>query len=162
MAGMRVGHSQMTGMKPFDEADFFADVPVWSDFEKIEPLYPCTRWVFTTRDVESWFTSFKEVLGRYYLDLMWHSDVGIGALTGSIEQSRIREHVSYKRIFGKHASIDRETWYFAYRAHEEAIERFFDTLDEWRRIKIDVSKPGEFPRFLKWLGSPLVCFPKVR
>jgi hypothetical protein len=162
MAGLRIAHSNMTGIKLFNEADFFADVPVWSDFQTIESSHPGSRWVYTTRHVESRFTSFKEMLGRYYLDLMWHMDIAVGALSGEVNKDRVREYVSYKRIFGKHASVDRDVWYFTYRAHEEAVGRFFDTLDDTRKIIVDVSKQEDFHRFVEWLGFPLVRFPKVR
>lgn len=162
MSGMRISHSNMTGIKPFDEADFFADVPVWADYEKLEAMHPQSRFVYTIRDPESWFKSFKDALGSYYSDLMWYSDVGIDILTGKAEYHRLKEHVAYKKVFGMHRDVKPETFIGTYLAHKRMVTGFFERLDDWRKIVIDVSRPRELEKFLEWLGLPLVHFPKVK
>lgn len=167
VAMRRLGYQSGHCLSPFqwskmDNYDFVCDSPVPSRFIELERIYPKSKYIFTTRDIETWLAScetfFKEKRPPEIIKEKWLLEYR-------------------KEIFGT-AKFDPGLFEETYYKHTERIRKHFlenssrlVTLDitngeGWEKlvdflgISIDLKKLGPFPNndFIKrqetnWLNE---------
>ncbi|WP_338591171.1 sulfotransferase [Shewanella khirikhana] len=62
-APLKVAHMAFTKAS-FEAADAIADAPVFSDYQKLDKLYPGSKFVYLERTIDSWLPSMQRLLER--------------------------------------------------------------------------------------------------
>ncbi|QYK05548.1 sulfotransferase family protein [Shewanella zhangzhouensis] len=62
-AQLKVAHMAFTKAS-FEAADAIADAPVFSDYKKLDKLYPNSKFVYLERTIDSWIPSMQRLLER--------------------------------------------------------------------------------------------------
>ncbi|WP_232280508.1 sulfotransferase [Shewanella amazonensis] len=63
LAPLKVAHMAFTKAS-FEAADAIADAPVFSDYQKLDKLYPGSKFVYLDRTIDSWLPSMQRLLER--------------------------------------------------------------------------------------------------
>ena len=125
----------------------FSDSPICVSFERLFHRFPKSKFILTTRDLESWTRSIKR-----------HMEF----VRGSSDLKFLREAARYadpnnKPMFG---DFDAEL-YFQFRSYEDAYRSFHHRVDDFfvgnkasRLLRIDLSEGNSWGPICKFLDRP--------
>lgn len=148
--GLRVRHAMHLSRSSLDDADAFADTPIWCDWPLLAETYPDSKFILTTRDKKAWFESFKRRLGPFYNQILMDESTVRGGPRGV-------DLRCYRTVF--QSMPLRQSFFGAiYDQHERTAR---DTLSSQRLLVIDVSESGALKKVSEFLGLEPVDFPNV-
>jgi hypothetical protein len=148
--GLTTIHAMHLSRSGYNDADAFADTPIWSEWDRLADLFPAAKFVLTLRDPESWFVSFKKTLSGCYYNLLRQSENSKGNI--GIDRR------CYVKVFHGHP-IDRDHFLPIFERHKQAVQNRFKGTG--RLLTIDVSQEGELARLAEFLKLRPVDFPNV-
>lgn len=89
--------------------DFLNDMPIYYRYKELDHVFPDSKFIFTTRDLDSWLNSAKELWTK--------QQVAIDCNTGDFG-------IYTKEFFGVD-HYDEQAFIDAYLCHKEGVEHYF-------------------------------------
>ena len=137
--GFRSGtfrHSQRLGLERWIEGDFtpdyliefdaMTDLPIGCFFRELDARYPGSKFVLTTRDIESWLKSIARQFQANPHPKPFNRDTRLMAYGASVFNEGM-----FRRAFQRHEREVRE--HFAFAPEKLLVVNFFEG-DGWERI----------------------------
>jgi hypothetical protein len=124
--------------------DAAADTPIAANFVQLDRMFPNSKFIYTTRNIEDWLSSCARFWAKR--QAIFDSEKPITDL--------------HQRLY-KTTTFDRELFTAAYRRHDAFVRKYFaDRPDDW--IEFDICEGGgDWPVLCKFLGTdiPTIPFP---
>ncbi|WP_299263195.1 sulfotransferase [uncultured Psychrosphaera sp.] len=148
--GLSVAHTGFT-KQTFEMADVISDAPCFSEYPHLDKLFPNSKFIYLTRELDKWLPSITMLLGK----MAPHLKPKTGVF-----------HPILKRSFHNTFSIDLPLSYSeltnCYKRHEKAVQEYFENRDDF--LSIDVSEPNSLLKMSRFLGLSAkkdATFPKL-
>lgn len=153
MLGLRTQHVVLEGYHGYDA---FCDTPVWADWRELVERYPNSKWILTTRDAESWVTSFEKNLLTDYNRLL---KLGLNTNQGKRISQDVR---AYTKVFGARR-FDRELFKRIFIEHHDRVLAYFEDVNRQNLLVLDVANPSALSELLMFLGKQYgdLTFPRL-
>jgi hypothetical protein len=131
--------------KDFLLFDAFSDICVSHQFEWLYHTYPNSKFIYTTRDVQSWRISLQSHYERM------HADGALQSLRTAAYKSRFRNAGGEmdNNLYARH-----DSWENAYRAFDTRVRSFFDGPRSDRFLELAVVKGEGWNTLCPFLGHP--------
>ena len=140
--GFKTAHNAYTE-NSFREAEVIADTPVFCDYKKLDQHFNNSKFIYLTRNRESWLPSIKQLLQRMLINLQ-RSDGGFNP------------HLKrcYKEVFHSlsEENIMRDDFLFeCYQRHQNEVFDYFGNRSS-DLLTIDVSDSNSYKNLLEFLN----------
>jgi hypothetical protein len=134
--------------------DAFSDICVSHQFEWLYHTYPNSKFILTTRPVDSWAVSVE----RHYKNQ--HGSCGPSALKTSSAKRRFRNRGGQIEA---NLYTQYQSWPEAYAAFSERVDGFFEDKPKHRFLELSVVEGEGWERLCPFLDKPLpsVDFPNL-
>ena len=130
--------------------DAFSDIGIAADFETLAHQFPTSRFILTTRSIETWEISvrrhYRQQLGILKPDSLRRLAVArtFGGLMGEINAS----------LYSKF-----ETWGEAFESHHQRVDGFFSGERASRLLRFNVLAGASWAELCSFLGVPMPDVP---
>jgi hypothetical protein len=148
--GLRVVHAMHLKGCSYDDADAFADTPIWADWRLLANQYRDAKFILTIRDPAAWFESFVRALRDSYLYTVHQPETCTG-------RAAVDRRCYIKVFHG--CPVAEADFRQVYIDHSEMVQTYFGGSD--RLLVIDISKPGALATTSGFLGLKVMNFPNV-
>jgi len=143
--GFKTAHNAYT-QNAFSQAQVIADTPVFCDYQQLDKRYPHSKFIYLTRDSQSWLPSIKQLLQRMIINLQ-RTDGGFNP------------HLKrcYNEIFYPLTSenIQQDEFLLAcYLQHQQGIFSYFENRSE-DLLTLNIGDDDSYSRMLEFLNSPI-------
>ncbi|WP_176372590.1 sulfotransferase [Pseudoalteromonas sp. A601] len=139
--GLKVAHTAFT-KKAFEVADAISDAPCFSDYMHLDKLFPNSKFVYLSRDLEKWLPSITMLLEK----MAPHLELTNGHFSPVLKRSF---HMTFPDIHPLCTAT--LTRYFL--GHQQEVFEYFKDRDDF--LTIDVSEPGSLLTLKQFLGLPI-------
>lgn len=158
---------KVIGWPEFFWADAATDISVSARFEALYHTFDNSKFIYTTRDVDSWSTSIARHYGmesprglRYTGDRRLSTE-GRRLIQQDPEwgfHNTIHEVQAHESLYAQH-----DTWKEAYRAHDNRIRTFFDDKPDDQFLEMSITGGDKWEPLCAFLGHEVVdrSFPHV-
>ena len=128
------------------EFDFLNDMPVYFRYQELDEKFPNSKFIFTTRDIDSWLHSAEQMWVKQRVALVQNtSDFGIFT----------------KEFFGV-KYFDRQVFIDTYWSHKAGVEDYFKDRPQ-DLLEMDFSKGDDWKKLRAFVGhtgpKPTIPFP---
>jgi len=134
----------------WEDADAFADVPVFTDWRELDKKFPEAKFILSVRNPELWYQSFERTLGGFY--------------TAQFDKkARKKFHRVVLRCYEtsfKKSPLNHDHMIHIYKEHNEGVIRHFRPR-RGKLFQVDVSTPGALAALSKFLGLLPKNFPNM-
>ncbi len=136
--GLSVAHTAFT-KKAFEMADAISDAPCFSDYMHLDTLFPNSKFIYLSRDLDKWVPSMTMLLDKMASRL--------DAKTGSFNPILKR---SFHHTFSAIYPLSHDELIDCYSRHKREVFSYFKDRDDF--LSIDVSEPGSLLKVRSFLG----------
>jgi hypothetical protein len=136
--GLSVAHTAFT-KKAFEMADAVSDAPCFSDYMHLDVLFPNSKFIYLSRDLDKWLPSITMLLEKM---APW-----LDAKTGKFNPILKR---SFHHTFSAELPLTQSELEACYTQHEQAVKIYFEGRDDL--LSVDVSDPGSLLKVKQFLG----------
>ena len=140
--GFKTAHNAYT-QHAFSEAQVIADTPVFCDYQSLDKHFPNSKFIYLTRDAQTWLPSIKQLLQRMMVNLQ-RSDGGFNP-----HLKRCYNEVFYP-LTDKNIAQD-DFLLQCYQQHQQGVLNYFQTREN-DLLTIDVSDPQSYQQLLTFLA----------
>lgn len=139
--GFKTAHNAYT-QHAFSEAQVIADTPVFCDYQILDKHFPNSKFIYLTREAQTWLPSIKQLLQRMIVNLQ-RSDGGFNP------------HLKrcYNEVFSPLTTdnIAQDDFLLnCYQHHQQGIKGYFAGRES-DLLTIDVSDPLSYQQLLSFL-----------
>jgi hypothetical protein len=139
--GFKTAHNAYTS-DAFIQAEVIADTPIFCDYQLLDKQFPNSRFIYLTREPESWIPSIKQLLQRMMVNLQ-RTDGGFNP------------HLKrcYNQIFSPLTpeNIEQDEFlYSCYQRHQQSVNEYFKGREQ-DLLTIDVSHTDSYLKLLSFL-----------
>jgi len=146
--GFKTAHNAYT-QNAFSNAQVIADTPVFCDYQSLDRHFPNSKFIYLTRNAESWTPSIKQLLQRMIVNLQ-RSDGGFNPYLKRC----------YHEVFAPLTSdnIAKDDFLLqCYQRHQQSVFDYFQNRES-DLLTIDVSETQSFQQLLSFLDiDPSTC-----
>ena len=140
--GYKTAHTAYT-RKCITQAQAIADTPVFCDYQRLDVMYPGSKFVYLNRGLDTWLPSIRQLLARMYQNLQ-RSDGGFNP------------HLKrcYNEVFHPLTSENIASDLFltnCFNNHQRSVYQYFSARPN-DILTIDVSVPSSLSSLIKFLG----------
>lgn len=151
MLGLRTQHVVLNG---YEDYDAFCDTPVWADYQKLDRMYPGSKFILTIRDADEWANSFEKNVQMNYNFLV---------TTGPSETMHPRHNQDVRAYGSKFGGNKYERNHFKkiFVNHNTDVIRYFAGTSNL--LVLNVADESAFQEFLAFMGRGIgsVRFPQL-
>ncbi|WP_082355706.1 sulfotransferase [Pseudoalteromonas porphyrae] len=152
--GLLVAHTAFT-KKAFEVADAISDAPCFSDYMHLDKLFPNSKFVYLSRDLNKWVPSISMLLEK----MMPHLELKTGRFSPVLKRSF---HDVFPISVPLRQPLTQSVLVDCYLQHQQGVLSYFKDRDDF--LSIDVSEPGSLRELKAFLGLPIegdADFPKL-
>lgn len=117
--GFRSLHDPRDVVEIAGKCDFANDITVSWQFELLDKLFPGSKFIYTTREIESWLNSCEKHFNS--AQRQQRLQEGYGNDQVAINAAYLQSELA---IYGQE-QFDREVWRNAYIKHDDRVNRYF-------------------------------------
>jgi Sulfotransferase domain len=147
----------LTGMLiSADDIDIFdaaTDTPVCINLEKYFYMYPNSKFIYTTRSIESWKASFATHLQR-----AWGMSDFTTIKNLTVQSDMFSFGVQFAEV-NMALYFNHSDYYSAYRTHDRRVRSFFRDKPKERFLEFDIMGGDSWPQLCPFLGCPVPSLP---
>ncbi|PIW36693.1 MAG: hypothetical protein COW24_03975 [Candidatus Kerfeldbacteria bacterium CG15_BIG_FIL_POST_REV_8_21_14_020_45_12] len=140
----------------FASADAFTDTPIALTYQKLDRLFPGSKFIHTIRPIESWLSSCEKIIGRPITKeqpLWWRDEQnGLWENDGPKKMILIREQLFGSPLF------DKEKYRQAHSRHASEIAEYFTGRSQ-DILNISISQGDGWELICKFLNLPIPSEP---
>lgn len=136
--GLTVAHTAFT-KKAFEVADAVSDAPCFSDYMHLDQLFPNSKFIYLTRELDSWLPSITMLLGK----MAPHLVPKFGKFHPILKRS-------FHHTFSVNLPLTELELTDCYHRHQRAVLAYFKDREDF--LTIDVSHQGSIQKMAKFLG----------
>lgn len=138
--GFTVAHTAYT-KRAFELADVISDAPCFCDFRELDKLFPDSKFVYLTRDLETWIPSMQRLLAKMLPELM--------PRTGYLNPVLKRSINTTFQLASTTDPLAEQHLAHCYKEHYQNVLTYFSGRTDF--LAIDVSHSGSLNALLKFL-----------
>lgn len=138
---LKVAHMAFT-KAAFMQADAISDAPCFSDFKRLDELFPGAKFIYLDRELDSWVPSMQMLLSR----MLPHLDDKTGRFHPIMKRS-------FRHCFGVGVvenPQDEQHLIDCYQRHQREVFTYFARRNNF--LSIDVSQQGALGQLLAFMG----------
>lgn len=133
--------------------DGFTDITVAERFEELYSRFPNSKFVYTTRPLESWLASMDEHWRRK------HGTSDFRTIKRTMQEGDVYWYGSRFRALNNALYFRHESFAEAYCAHDRRVRRFFEDKPKSRFLEFDVFAGHGWEKLCPFLGLPVPKIP---
>ena len=137
--GFLVAHMGFT-KKAFEVAEAITDCPCFSDYMHLDELFPGSKFIYLSRDLDKWIPSISMLLDK----MVPHLNAEKGRFNPIMKRS-------FKHTFSENLPLTAEELIQCYTRHKTEILDYFKGRDDF--LSIDISEPGSLNQLREFLGK---------
>lgn len=148
--GLYVAHTAFT-KKAFEMADAISDAPCFSDYAHLDKLFPNSKFIYLSRELDKWLPSITMLLDKMAARL----DPKTGVFHPILKRS-------FNHSFSVNLPLSQSELTNCYKRHEEDVYAYFENRNDF--LSIDVSEPDSLLKVSQFLGLSTkkdATFPKL-
>ncbi|MBU2881896.1 sulfotransferase family protein [Psychrosphaera sp. B3R10] len=148
--GLTVAHTAFT-KKAFEVADAISDAPCFSDYKHLDQLFPNSKFIYLTRELDSWLPSITMLLGK----MAPHLVPKFGKFHPILKRS-------FHHTFSVNLPLSQAELTDCYIRHQRGVLAYFKDREDF--LSIDVSHSDSLQRMSEFLELPMTdstTFPKL-
>lgn len=150
-AGYKTAHT-VFAPHLYDIGDAFTDTPIYCDYKELDTRYPNSKFILTTRDVDSWLISIERYFNFFTKERL--PQIINGKTVGAKIDLRV-----YQKTFGQF-TFDKNSFRERFKMHENEAREYFRERDEHFTI-VDITSNNVTENLSNFLGNPILSFPKT-
>ncbi|WP_252731788.1 sulfotransferase family protein [Psychrosphaera sp. F3M07] len=136
--GLSVAHTAFT-KKAFEMADAISDAPCFSDYKHLDQLFPNSKFIYLTRELDKWLPSITMLLGKMAPRL----DSKTGVFHPILKRS-------FHHTFSANLPLSESELVECYKRHEQEVRSYFKNRDDF--MSVDVSEQDSLLKISQFLG----------
>ncbi|WP_276665923.1 sulfotransferase [Thalassolituus oleivorans] len=136
--GFLVAHTAFT-KKAFEVAEAISDAPCFSDYQHLDELFPNSKFIYLSRNMDEWVPSITMLLEK----MAPHLEPKTGYFNPILKRS-------FHHTFSPTLPLSANELIDCYRRHQQAVFEYFKDRDDL--LSIDVSEQGSLLKMKKFLG----------
>lgn len=137
----------------FTRFDGFTDITVAECFEDLYSRFPNSKFVYTTRPLESWLTSMDEHWRRR------HGSADFQAIKRTMLEPDVYWYGSRFRALNNALYFLHESFADAYRAHDRRVRAFFEDKPKSCFLEFDIFAGDDWKKLCPFVGVPVPGIP---
>jgi hypothetical protein len=151
--GYKVAHTAYT-KRAFELADVISDAPCFSDYQKLDKIFPNSKFVYLDRALATWIPSMQMLLTKMLPEL----DTKTGYLNPVLKRS-------FNQTFALLTTADpcnQQHLEACYLNHQQAVLSYFSSRNDF--LKIDISQNNSLKTLLDFLDIAVegaIAFPRL-
>ena len=140
----------------FDEFDAFADIPIAYCYKELDRMYPNTKFILTTRELESWLKSCRWHMSNPYRPgrPKWWNEKEMGKWTAM--STNMINRLNYD-LYGS-VVFDEPLFRKTYERHFNDVQEHFRGREEVLLV-LDISARNSWDRLCAFLDKPVPSIP---
>jgi hypothetical protein len=141
--GFLVAHMAFT-KKAFEVAEAITDCPCFSDYMHLDELFPDSKFIYLSRDLDKWIPSITMLLEK----MAPHLDAEKGRFNPIMKRS-------FKHTFSTTLPLTHTQLVECYTRHQQAVFKYFKDANKDRNkfLSIDISEPESLNQLRIFLGK---------
>lgn len=145
--GFLVAHMGFT-KKAFEVAEAITDAPCFSDYMYLDKLFPGSKFVYLSRDLDKWVPSMTMLLGK----MAPHLDAEKGRFNPIMKRS-------FHHTFSANLPLTSDELIECYTRHKKEVFDYFKDANKNSNdfLSIDVSEPGSLTQLKQFLLPELLA-----
>jgi hypothetical protein len=136
--GLFVAHTAFT-KKAFEMADAISDAPCFSDYQHLDTLFPNSKFIYLTRELDKWLPSITMLLEKMAPRL----DKKTGVFHPILKRS-------FHHTFAESLPLTQNELIDCYVRHEKEVREYFKNRNDL--LSIDVSEQDSLLKVSQFLG----------
>ena len=136
--GFLVAHTAFT-KKAFEVAEAISDAPCFSDYQHLDELFPNSKFIYLSRNMDEWVPSITMLLEK----MAPHLESKTGYFNPILKRS-------FHHTFSPTLPLTSNELIDCYQRHQQAVFEYFKDRDDL--LSIDVSQQGSLLKMKEFLG----------
>lgn len=148
--GLSVAHTAFT-KRSFEVADVISDAPCFSDYQQLDGLFPHSKFIYLTRELDKWVPSITMLLEK----MKPHLDLKTGRFHPVLKRS-------FYHIFSPQLLCTENALIDGYLRHQSAVYQYFNGRDDL--LSIDISEQDSLLKMQQFLAiqtGEVTDFPRL-